>query len=120
MEKVDDVKMVMAEAFALKVISLCRNLQSLKHEYNISNQIFRSATSIGANIAESQYAESKIDFSHKLAIAQKEASETYYWLRLLHKGDYIGDKLYNDLITDCRALITLLGRIICTCKSVSK
>ena len=90
-----DRKMELSEAFALRIVKLEKYLREERKERRISDQIFRSATSIGANIAESRYAESSSDFIHKLSISQKEANETLYWLRLLVKSEYIDGALYQ-------------------------
>jgi len=79
--------------FALRMIKLYKFMTVEHKEFVLSKQVLRSGTSIGANIEESIYAQSKSDFVHKLSIAQKEASETNYWLRLLRDSDYINDKL---------------------------
>ena len=69
--------------FALKILQLSKFLSEDKKEYVLSKQLLRSGTSIGALVRESEHAESKIDFIHKLAIAQKESNETQYWIELL-------------------------------------
>jgi four helix bundle protein len=86
-------------------------------EYVLSKQVLRSGTSIGANIEESIHAQSKPDFVHKLSIAQKEASETNYWLRLLRDSDYINAKLAASIINDCEEIQKLLTASIKTAKS---
>ncbi len=75
--------------FSIRIIGLCRFLNEEKHEYRIADQMFRSGTSIGANIAEAQCAISKKDFIAKLYISLKESNETLYWLRLLQRTQYI-------------------------------
>lgn len=107
-----DTKMIRAEDFAVRIIELCKCLADNQKKYIISKQLFRSATSIGANIAESTYAESRNDFAHKLCIAQKEAGETLYWLRLLHKTQYIDTETHNSLRDDCSQILTILSSII--------
>ena len=79
--------------FSVQIINLVKELKA-KHESVISNQIGRSGTSIGANIYEANYAQGRRDFISKLEIALKEASETGYWLELLHRTDYIDDAAY--------------------------
>ena len=74
----------------------------------MSNQLYRSGTSIGANIHESIFAQSRADFVSKLRIALKEASETSYWIRLLHRTGYMNDKMYNSVLNDCDELIRML------------
>lgn len=74
--------------FALEIIKFTEELETLR-KYNLANQLFRSGTSIGANIREAQSAESKADFIHKVKIADKEANETEYWLLLCqHSVNY--------------------------------
>ena len=76
------------EAFALRIVRLYRHL-SEKGERVMSKQVLRSGTSIGANITEGHYGASKADFINKYVIAEKEAGETLYWLRLLVKSGYL-------------------------------
>ncbi len=70
--------------FSLEIIKYTELLESIR-KYNLSNQLFRSGTSIGANVKEAQNAESKADFIHKMKVAAKEADETEYWLLLCKK-----------------------------------
>lgn len=105
--------------FAVSVISLVKSLKE-KRESIISNQIGRSATSIGANIYESQYAHSKADFIAKLQIALKEANETGYWLELLYRTNYIDEKEYKKLESDCSSIRVMLISSINTAKDNSK
>lgn len=114
-----DIKSQKAEEFALRIIKLHSYLKE-KGEYVMSKQILRSGTSIGANIAESIYAESSDDLIHKLHISIKEASETSYWLRLLHRSEYVEEKLYESLQNDCQELIKILTAIINKLKSNRK
>lgn len=103
-------------SFAVRIVKMCRHLQSEKKEFILSKQVLRSGTAIGALIRESEHAESKADFIHKLSIALKEANETHYWLELLHQTDYLNPKAYNSIITDCEELLKLLTAIIKTSK----
>lgn len=103
--------------FAFRILNLYKFLRDQHREYVISKQVLRSGTSIGANIEEARYGQSKSDFIHKLAIAQKEAAETAYWLKLLAKGEFINDKLSESLLGDCEELIKLLAASIKTAKS---
>lgn len=105
--------------FALKIIELQKSLVAQK-EFVMSKQIMRSATSIGANIRESEYAESKADFIHKLAIALKEANETEYWLELLFYSKTINESSYNELQANLKELLRLLISIIKTSKASMK
>lgn len=113
-----DVKRERADAFAMRIVNLYKFLCQ-KGEYVMSKQVLRSGTSIGANIAESCYAESRDDMIHKLAISLKEASETRYWLNLLYQTDYIGEREYLSVISDCEELMKLLISVIKKLKAVS-
>ena len=97
--------------FARRCVKLYKYLCEEKNEYILSKQLWRSGTSIGANIAESQYGQSRQDFAAKLSIAQKEAVETEFWLRLLGDEEYITDKQAESMLTDCKELIKLLQSI---------
>ncbi len=93
--------------FSVDIINLVKQLKTQK-ESIISNQIGRSGTSIGANIYEANYAQGKKDFISKLEIALKEASETGYWLELLHNTNYLNDndfKVLNDKCTSLRVML---------------
>ena len=95
-------------AFALRCIKLYKFLTEEKREFVMSKQVLRSGTSIGANIKESVYAQSKADFGAKISIAKKEAGETEYWLELLKASGYLNDKLATSLINDCKELLRML------------
>src|ERR1700742_953485 len=84
--------------FSLKVIAFTELLES-KRKYNMANQLFRSGTSIGANVREAQGAESKVDFRHKCKVAYKEAEETEYWLSLCKNADNYPyeEGMYGDI-----------------------
>ena len=94
--------------FSIRVVSLCRFLNEEKNEYRIADQMFRSGTSIGANVAEAQCAISKNDFVAKLYISLKEANETLYWLKLLHRTQYITGKQFDSIYRDREELKRLL------------
>ncbi len=103
-------------AFALRVVKLRRYLLSEKDERDMSKQILRSGTSIGANVEEAIGAQSKKDFQHKLSIAYKEARETHYWIRLLRDSEFIGLDQATSLLDDCDELLKISGSIIVTLK----
>ena len=103
--------------FALRTVKLFQYLLNEKKEFVLSKQILRSGTSVGANIEEAYQGESKADFIHKLAIANKEAFETHYWLRLLRDSDFLEEKLANSLLDDCDELQRILVSSIKTAKS---
>ena len=93
--------------FSVQIINLVKDLRA-RHESVISNQIGRSGTSIGANIYEANYAQGKKDFISKLEIALKEASETGYWLELLHRTWYIDDLTFKSLNDQCTIIRVML------------
>ena len=101
-------------SFALKILSLYKELSSNKKEYVLSKQILRSGTSIGANVSEATEAQSKADFVHKLSIALKEARETEYWIRLLIGAEYLSPS--TPLKEDINEIIRILTAIIRTSK----
>ena len=107
-----DIKVIKSEAFADRITALHTYLTEQKHEFVMSNQIYRSGLSIGANIAEAVRAYSRADFFAKLSISLKEAEETAYWLRRLYKGKFIDEAGYKSMAKDCRELIALLVAII--------
>lgn len=113
----NDLKMEKAEKLAVEIVFLHRELVNSKREFSISNQILRSGTSIAANIAESQYAESTSDFIHKLSISQKEANETLLWLRLLYKTNTIEKSKFNALYQQAQEILKIFSSVICTLKS---
>lgn len=103
--------------FALRCINLYKYLQSNSKEFVISKQLLRSGTSIGAQIAEGEYAESKLDFIHKYSIALKECNESIYWMRLLFHAGYIKINEYESLKTDAIELLKMITSSINTAKS---
>ena len=102
--------------FSLRVIKLIKFLNTQwVRDYTfevLSKQLIRSGTSIGANISESQNAQSKQDFISKLCIALKEADETKYWLTLLNKAGYLDNAEYEAIINDNNKIIGILVTII--------
>jgi four helix bundle protein len=103
--------------FAIRIVNLTRFLQGEKSEYNISKQIIRCGTSIGANIEEASGAQSDKDFIAKMHISLKEARETHYWLRLLRDTDYLTPEQAESMLKDTDEIITLLTRSLKTIKS---
>lgn len=116
----DNCVFTKGKAFAIRVVNLYKYLRDNRYERVMSTQLLRCGTSIGANIAEAQYAVSKADFTNKMFIALKESSETNYWLELLYKTDYITLAQYNSLICDAQEIHALLSAICKTCKCDSK
>ena len=111
MDKNNKIAQITKE-FALRIIKLSNYLCEEKNEFILSKQILRSGTSIGANIRESIYAQSKADFISKLSIALKESSETEYWLELLHESGYLFDKEFESIYDDNSKISATLINII--------
>jgi len=103
-------------AFAVKIDALRKELNKKHREYNKADQVDRSASAIGANYSEAICAESEADYIHKLGIAQKEANETIYWLKVIYKCGYINETDYNDLMENVNELIRIITAIIITLK----
>jgi four helix bundle protein len=99
-------------SFAIRIIKLYKYLNESKKEFILAKQLLRSGTSIGALIRESEYAESKNDFIHKLHISLKETNETKYWLDLLKESEYITFEMHFSINQDCEELLKLLISII--------
>ncbi len=78
-----------------------------QRKFSLADQVFRSGTSIGANLSEAFRAESDSDYVHKYSIAMKEAEETMYWLELAYRVDLLDEKLYQSLRSDCEELIKM-------------
>ncbi len=112
--KTDNVIVDKSKAFALRIINLYKYLCEEKHEYILSKQLVRSGTSIGANIAEAIRGQSNADFTAKMNIALKEASETEYWLELLHESDYLTNEQFDSIHSDCVEILKILMAIINT------
>lgn len=100
--------------FALDIIEFSEVLYKA-NRFPLANQIFKSGTSIGANVREVQNAESEADFIHKIKIAAKEADETEYWLLLCLKSPYLNSP-EEKLLLDLREIILILSKIISTSK----
>ncbi|MBS9766395.1 MAG: four helix bundle protein [Flavobacteriaceae bacterium] len=103
--------------FAVRIVKLCKYLTEDKKEYVLSKQLLRSATSVGAMISESEHSETKKDFIHKMAIAQKEINETIYWLQLLEATEYLIPKEFESINADAVEIIKLITTIIKTSKN---
>lgn len=99
--------------FALSIVDFTTELTQLRH-FSLANQLFRSGTSIGANIREAQNAESKTDFIHKMKLAAKEADETDYWLLLCKHSDKLPDSTH--LLIKLESIQKVLSKIIASSK----
>jgi len=114
MEKTDNLIVNLTFKFALAIVIFTESLEQRK-KFNLANQLFRSGTSIGANVREAQGCESKNDFIHKMKIAYKEAEETKYWLELCFHAENYPDP--GELVNDVTSILRVLGKIISTAKS---
>jgi four helix bundle protein len=103
--------------FAVRIIKLYKYLKKMHNEYELSQQLVKAGTSIGALIREAEHAESRKDFVHKLNIGLKEANESVYWLQLLHTTDYINKRMFDSLIKDALELLKMLISSVKTTKS---
>ena len=102
--------------FAIRIVKLYKYLCNNKKEYVLSKQVLRSGTSIGANVAEAQQAQSKADFISKLSIALKETTETKYWLRLLNATNYLNQSEIKSILDDCIEIEKILTSILMSSK----
>lgn len=98
--------------FAVRIVRMSQYLIGEKKEFILSKQVMRSGTSIGANVREGHYGQSRADFIHKMSIALKEASETAYWLDLLKDTDYLTIEMYHSMMRDCNEIIAILTSIV--------
>ena len=99
-------------AFAIRVVNLCKHLNDTGKEFVLSKQLLRSGTSIGANVAEAEQAQSTPDFVSKMSIALKEATETKYWIRLLASTSYLTEAEAASILNDCVELEKILVSIV--------
>ncbi|MBO6187386.1 MAG: four helix bundle protein [Prevotella sp.] len=112
MERRENIVVKKTEMFADRIVRMCKYLSKKKSgDKDMIRQIYRSGTSIGANTAESQYAQSRADFLTKLTIALKEANETFYWLGRLHAGKNLTDKEFESIKKDNEEIIKILTSI---------
>jgi four helix bundle protein len=103
--------------FAVRIVSLYKYLCEEKKEFVLSKQALRSGTSVGAMVREAEHSESKVDFIHKMAIAQKEINETIYWLELMCEAEYLSNAAFESIHNDAVELIKMLTSSIKTAKS---
>jgi len=106
-----------SKEFAVRMVNLYNYLIDNKKEYVMSKQLLRSGTSIGANVFEGKQAQSRADFASKMNIALKEASESGYWIDLLHDTQYLSESEYQSLFADCKRIIAVLSKIVKATKS---
>lgn len=118
--KRDNVLVDKSFSFAVRIVNLYKYLCSEKKEFVLSKQLLRSGTSIGANISESQDAQSTNDFISKLSIALKEARESKYWIELLKETEYLTNTEVSSILNDLEEILKLLVSIIKTTKEKLK
>ena len=106
--------------FAVRIIKLYKYLKKTHNEFELSQQILRAGTSVGALIREAEHAESRKDFLHKLNIGLKEINESVYWLDLLFATEFINKRMHTSMKTDGEALLKMLIASIKTTKSRDK
>ena len=114
--KIDNPIVDKSKLFAIRIVKLYQFLVDKKRENVLSKQLLRSGTSIGANVREAVYGQSKSDFIHKMSIALKETSETQYWLELLVASGVLTIEQFDDINDDCCELLRLLTKIVTTAK----
>ena len=103
--------------FAIRIVRLYKFLCEEKKEYILSKQLLRAGTSIGANVTESQQAQSKPDFVSKISIVLKEASETKYWIKLLGATEYLSENQTKSILDDCVEIEKILVTILKSAKN---
>ena len=113
----ENVIVTKSEDFAVRIVLLFRYLQSEQKEFIMSKQLLRCGTSIGANIAEAQDAQSDSDFIAKLYISLKECGETIYWLKLLYRTEYMSETEFKSISEDAKEIKAILSSIILTKKN---
>ncbi|MBR1747755.1 MAG: four helix bundle protein [Clostridia bacterium] len=106
----------LSKKFAVDIVNVCSELQNMKREYVLANQLLHSGTSIGENIHEANYASSRADFINKLQIALKECYETEYWLDLFKETGIISEEAHTSLYSQCCKIRKLLTASINTAK----
>ena len=113
----DNIVKTKSFALALRIARLYQYLCKEKHEFILSRQLLRSGTSVGSMVREAEHAETKKDFLHKMAIAQKEINETLYWMELLDASGYLGKDCFETLNNDAIENLKLITAIIKTTKA---
>lgn len=112
----DSVIAMLSMNFAIRTVRFYKFLTEEKRVFIISKQLLRSGTSIGANVSEVVFAQSRADFISKMSIALKEAGETRYWIELLYKSEIIEHKVYESLLCDIKQIIGTLVKIVSNSK----
>ena len=100
-----------SKLFAIRIVNLYKHLVQNRSEYVMSKQLLRSGTSIGANVREAVFAQTRADFNSKMYIALKEAGESAYWIELLESTEYLTEKQAKSILDDCNELTRILSSI---------
>jgi len=103
--------------FALRIMKLAKRLR-IEKEFELSSQLWRAGTSIGANVEEAQAAQSRAEFHSKMTISSKEAREALYWLRLVEKGEILSAKDLDSAKAQCEGMVRILTSIVKTSRAV--
>ena len=110
----DNIIVAKSKAFALRCIKLYEHVNKERHLYDLTRQLLRAGTSIGANVNEAVRAQSNADFGTKMNIALKEANESEYWLELFEESEIITQSQADSMLNDCREIIRILMSIVKT------
>lgn len=102
--------------FALRIVKLYQYLKEEKKEFIMNRQLMRSGTAVGAMVREAEFGESKADFAHKMAVAQKEINESLYRLELLYASEYLTNQQFESINTDAVEIIKIITATIKTTK----
>ena len=101
-----------SRTFAIRIVNLYKYLKEERSEFIMSKQLFRSGTSIGANVFEGKNAQSRADFTNKMNVALKEATESAYLIDLLHETHFLNDKEFDSIYDECSKIIGVLTKIV--------
>ena len=100
-----------SRTFAIRIVNLYKYLKEERSEFIMSKQLFRSGTSIGANVFEGKNTQSRADFTNKMNVALKEATESAYWIDLLHETHFLNDE-FDSIYDECSKIIGVLTKIV--------
>ncbi|HTE23959.1 four helix bundle protein [Flavitalea sp.] len=117
MSKSESIILRKSFAFGVIIVNMYKDLMAKNQNHTLSKQLLRCGTSIGANVREAHSAESKNDFIHKMGMAQKETSETIYWLELLNASGYIQPGESDSVSKDANEILLIIRSIILTSKN---
>ena len=109
-----DIATVKSRLLAVKIVNLYKMLCYEKKEFVMARQILKAGTSIGANLAEAEFAFSVKDYISKKSIALKECAEALYWLEILNETGFLDRELFMELKTECTGILKLLQSSIKT------